>query len=84
MAAYLAGVPKDARGSKDRVKDRLEKSKQQQAHDKTQDKAKAPPKGRRAAELSKANPEPEPPEAQQEMSQHVEAPAVPKLQPFEE
>lgn len=80
MAAYLAGVPKDARGTKDRVKDRLEKSKQ--AHDKT--KASPPPKGRRAAELSKASPEPEPPEAPQETSQHVEAPAVPKLQPFEE
>ena len=44
---------------------------------------KAPPKGRRATELSKA-PEPEPPEEPQENSQHVEAPVVPKLQPFEE
>jgi len=88
MAAYLAGVPKDARAPKDRVKERLEakerleKSKQQQANDKT--KAPPPPKGRREADLSKATPEQEPPEAPQEATQHVEAPPVPKLQPFEE
>lgn len=86
MAAYLASIPADPRGGKDKTKAAQEKAKaQQQAQDRVQDQrpqerpkaATQPvPKGKRP-ELAKSEPAEAPPETRVEV-------AVPKLEPFEE
>jgi hypothetical protein len=90
MAAYLASVPADPRGGKDKAKAAQDKEKarpQQQAQDRGQDrpperpqerpKAAVVTKGKRP-EVAKSEPVAEPP-----AETRVEA-VVPKLEPFEE
>lgn len=94
MASYLAGIPTDNRGSRDRGKGPPppEKDKarpQQQAHDRPQHdrpqerpKAQQLPKGKRSAEIAKSAAAEVPAEAPPEPI--PEATSVPKLEPFEE
>lgn len=100
MATYLSGIPSDTRGApKDRGKGPQEKEKEkekekakvlQQAQERPQvpqerlqPKAQQPlPKAKRPEVAKSATAEPPPAEAPQEVRE--EAPAVPKLEPFEE
>jgi hypothetical protein len=88
MASYLAGVPADPRGGRDRGKQAPpEKDKarpQQQAQDRQPERPKAQqlPKAKRAAEIAKSAAAEVPAEAPPEPV--PEATPVPKLEPFEE
>jgi hypothetical protein len=99
MATYLSSVPQDPRAGKDRGKaapQDKEKAKvqqpppqppQQQAQERPQDRPKAqqqPNAKAKRPELAKS-PQPEPPAAEAPpVELRVEAPPVPKLEPFEE
>jgi hypothetical protein len=87
MASYLAGVPADPRGGRDRGKATLEKDKarpHQQAQDRPHDRPKAQPapKTKRGPEVAKSEAAEVPAEAPPEPV--PEATPVPKLEPFEE
>jgi hypothetical protein len=86
MASYLAGLPADPR-ARDRAKEAKEpKEKAAKTQQQANDKAKAPltPKGKRAAELAKAAEQPIETSPETAAGPAPEAPAVPKLEPFEE
>jgi hypothetical protein len=83
MAAYLSSGAPGAADRKDRLKAQQEKIKAAQEKAKTQQvqvREQGKTKGRKGAEAGKGAPEPPPPE----ITQRAEAPAVPKLEPFEE
>jgi hypothetical protein len=87
MASYLAGIPADSRGGKERERAKEKTKTQQPAQERPQERPKGAqqaqqqqPKGKRP-ELAKSAAEP-PPEAPAET--RVEAATIPKLEPFEE
>jgi hypothetical protein len=92
MAGYLASVPNDPRSGRDRAKAAPERERpkpqpqqqQQQAQERPQERPKAQqtPKTKRPPEIAKSVAVEAPAEAPPEPAQ--EAPAVPKLEPFEE
>jgi hypothetical protein len=102
MASYLASIPADPRGSKDRAKTQQDRLKAQQERIKAQQErlkaqqeraksqAKAPAqqvpavKSRRATVEAMAPSGPPADTSAPEPAQRAEAPAVPKLEPFEE
>lgn len=86
MATYLSNIPPDPR-AKDRPKvqekDKAKAQQQQQAQERPQPKGQQPvPKGKRPEAAKSDMGEPPAVEAPQEV--RVEAPPVPKLEPFEE